>query len=239
MPFLLDLFCGAGGCSEGYRRAGFDQIIGVDLHPQPRYPFRFIQADALVVLGWMTTHQGRFPIDWPGGRREWLGPFDLVHASPPCQGYSSANRRYNKPHPQHIATVRNRLQQLAGVYCIENVDGAVKELQSPVRVCGGYFNLLTWRHRLFESNAPIVGTPHKHTQRNIPVYGTFDGRRLWTRTNGSELRAVRSVAEAQVALGISWTGHKRELAEAIPPAYTEYIGRQLLTHLQQKAEAVA
>lgn len=205
MPKLLDLFCGAGGSAMGYHRAGFE-VIGVDIHPQPRYPFEFHQGDAMT---------------WP------LEGFDVIHASPPCQGYSSANRRFYAPHPLLIKPLRKRFQAHGARYVIENVEGASKHLVQSVRICGGALNLGTWRHRLFECSVSIVGTGHDHSRPNVPVYGPLDGRRLWTRKDGSELRAAKTLSQAQTAMGIDWMVWP-ELKESIPPAYTEYIGRQLL-----------
>lgn len=190
----------------GYHRAGFE-VIGVDIKPQPRYPFEFHQADAL-----------SFPLDG----------FDVVHASPPCQGYSSANRRFYKAHPLLIEVTRQRLAGRA--YVLENVDGARRHLVNPARVCGGALGLGTWRHRLFEGRG-LMGTSHDHTRPNLPVYGRLDGRRLWTRKDGTELRAPKILTDAQTAMDINWMTWD-ELREAIPPAYTEYIGKQLLEALR-------
>ncbi len=189
----------------GYSRAGFE-VVGVDIKPQPHYPFEFHQADALT-----------YPLDG----------FDAIHASPPCQGYSSANRKHYKPHPLLIEATRELLTGRR--YVLENVEGARRHLIDPVRVCGGALGLGTWRHRLFEG-VRLAGTAHDHSRPNLPVYGWLDGRRLWTRKDGTELRAARTLAEAQVAMGIDWMTWD-ELREAIPPAYTEWVGRQLMVAL--------
>jgi DNA (cytosine-5)-methyltransferase 1 len=135
-PRILDLFCGAGGASAGYARAGFD-VVGVDLNPQPRYPFEFHQADALT-----------FPLDG----------FDAIHASPPCQAYSTMRRGLwkDREHPDLIAPIRDRLIGADVPYVIENVEGARRLLVNPVLLCGTMFGLGTKegnqlrRHRYFE-----------------------------------------------------------------------------------------
>lgn len=209
----------------GYHRAGFD-VVGVDIRPQPRYPFAFHQADAL-----------EFPLDG----------FDAVHASPPCQAYTQMSARWRKleggranSHPDLIGPVRDRLVFWGGPYVIENVVGAKRKMRQPITLSGASFGLRVHRPRLFESNvlllAPArVGAPGDH----IGVYGDRpDGRRLWTRTrlNGdgrkrSHYRAARSTEDARDAMGIDWM-EWRELAESIPPAFTEYLGRQLLAAIE-------
>ena len=200
---LLDLFCGAGGCSMGYHRAGFE-VVGVDINPQPRYPFEFHQADAMT-----------FPLDG----------FDVIHASPPCQGYTTMNNRWGSDSPLLIAETRKRL---AGrTYIIENVCGAKNELINPIRLSGELFGLRVHRPRLFEINPWILSFQLPPRQENpVAVYGKHDQRRLWTRTDGSELRCA-TLEDALPAMGIDWMEWD-ELKEAIPPAYTEWIGKQLM-----------
>jgi DNA (cytosine-5)-methyltransferase 1 len=229
-PRLLDLFCGAGGAAVGYSRAGFD-VVGVDRAWQPYYPFRFCWADALEYL------------------RE-LGPsvrdrFDALHASPPCQRYSEGGRRYPQvqaEHPDLIAPTRALLVETGLPYVIENVNGALRELRDPVRICARAVGLPRMaRHRLFETNWPLT-TPacacSTKSSVTIGVYGDRpDGRELNTWYPGSA-RAPRSLAEAQEAMGMDWAdwvGTK----EAIPPAYTDLIGRQLLAHLARVQAAAA
>jgi DNA (cytosine-5)-methyltransferase 1 len=216
-PLLLDLFCCQGGASMGYHRAGFD-VVGVDIDPQPHYPFEFHQADALA-----------FPLDG----------FDVIHASPPCQGYMSFNNlnaeRYGHrtDHPLLIEPVRRRLRAQGVPYVIENVPGAPLEKQ--LTLCGSMFGLGVRRHRHFESSELMMGQPRcAHTQAEVGVYGKLDGRRLWTRTDGSEVRAARTLAQAQAAMGIGWMDWDG-LRESIPPAYTEYIGAMLMATLGQVA----
>jgi len=209
-PRLLDLFCGAGGAAAGYHRAGFD-VVGVDIAPQPNYPFEFVQADALEMA--------------EGARAD----FDAIHASPPCQAYSTMGQRFPETqadHPDLIAPTRALLEQSGLPYVIENVMGARREMHSPYRLCGSSFGLRLQRHRLFETNFPMLVPQCQHTGDEIPVYGKLDGRRLWTRSDGSELRSARTLAEASDAMGIDWMTWD-ELTQAIPPAYTEHIGSYL------------
>lgn len=225
-PLLLDLFCGAGGAAVGYHRAGFD-VVGVDIKPQPNYPYGFIQMDALEARhGWMI-----------------LG-FDTIHASPPCQAYTLMSQRPNQAvtrasHPRQIEPVRELLQATGLPYVIENVVGA--PLRSPLLVCGSMFDppLGVQRHRLFESNCMMLRLPCRHELIPDPigVFGSHpDGGRTWTRKDGHKpLRRAASVEEAQEVMGIDWTDDWDEIREAIPPAYTEFIGAQLLEHLRVSA----
>lgn len=210
-PLLLDLFCGAGGCSMGYHRAGFD-VTGVDINPQPRYPFKFIQADAMT-----------FPLDG----------YDVIHASPPCQAYCALRHLYpEKRYPDLVAWTRDRLIAAKVPFVIENVPKS--PLLHPVKLCGSAFDLRVRRHRMFESNVEIHGCLcfHKRQGHPIDVSGT-GGRRVNRRTNdhGGNSNKPRNLAEARESIGIDWMTRK-ELSQAIPPAYTEYIGKQLLLQLR-------
>lgn len=141
-PLLLDLFSGAGGAAVGYHRAGFD-VVGVDIEPQPDYPFRFYRHDALQFLA------------------EHARLFDAVHASPPCQHYCRTNRGNSGNHlayPDLVADIRRALERTALPYVIENVPGA--PLHDPVTLCGEMFGLRVIRHRLFESNLPLLQPEH-------------------------------------------------------------------------------
>lgn len=134
-PRLLDLFCGAGGAAMGYHRAGFE-VVGVDIKPQPRYPFEFIQYDA---LGFVASH----------GKE-----FDAIHASPPCHEYSTATRhRKNRgiTYPDLLPGTQKALRGIGKPYVIENVPGAKALLSDPMLLCGGMFDLGVMRHRYFES----------------------------------------------------------------------------------------
>lgn len=205
-PRLLDLFCGAGGAAMGYSRAGFD-VVGVDIKPQPHYPFEFIQGDAV-----------RF---W-----ELLWDWDVVHASPPCQAFTAYRRRgagVGEGYPNLIARLRQNLIAFGHPYVIENVPGA--PLYDPVRLCGSSFRLDVRRHRLFESNVAIPVPPCDHS---------WQTPRFPPATNRTNLRSTVEVGVYRIpldvqrkAMGIDWMD-LHELSEAIPPAYTEHVGAHLL-----------
>lgn len=206
----LDLFCGAGGASMGLHRAGFD-VIGVDIKPQPRYPFTFVRGNAL-----------QPPFD--------LSQFDFIWASPPCQAHVSLRWMWNaKEHDNLIPQTRSMLQDAGVPYAIENVPGA--PLKSGIELCGTMFGLGTddaelRRHRRFELSwlMPIFGLPtceHGIKSRVIGVYGGH-GRDRRRKVNTQDF----STAHRREAMGIEWmTG--QELSEAIPPAYAEFIGRAM------------
>jgi DNA (cytosine-5)-methyltransferase 1 len=207
---LLDLFCGAGGAAVGYDRAGFE-VVGIDIHPQPRYPFRFLQADALTAL------------DDPS----FLRSFDVVHASPPCQAYSALKhlgKQGHMPRFYFVEKVRERLEAAGVQYVIENVVGA--PLNNSIMLCGQYFGLKVRRHRLFESNAFCSAPECKpyHKPGTVGVYG--DHPQI-----SKGMNRAHTLAQARAAMGIEWMNW-HELCEAIPPAYTEYLGRQLIAQLR-------
>jgi DNA (cytosine-5)-methyltransferase 1 len=228
---LLDLFCGAGGAAMGYHRAGFD-VVGVDIAPQKHYPFEFHQADALEYLA------------------EHGVEFSAIHASPPCQAFSDLRHMPNHhDHVSLIEPVRRLLIASGRPFVIENVEGA--PLFDPVVLCGTMFglgvkdaNAELWRHRQFEINWPRFLVPpcnHRAKSRVIGVYGGHgrDRRRVITvvgHTGGSSNRdgcQQFTVAQRAEAMGIDWmTG--AELSQAIPPAYTEFIGRQLMQYLEER-----
>ena len=206
-PLLLDLFCGAGGAAMGYHRAGFD-VIGVDIAPQPHYPFDFIQADALT----------------PPVR---LGAFDAIHASPPCQGYTTMNNRHGSSIARSIEPTRALLAGSGLPWVLENVPGARSRMVNPVRLTGEQFGLGVHRPRLFEMNwLALTPSPAPRQDDPVAVYGRNDGRRLWTRADGSELH-VADLESARCGMGMPWAEWDG-IREAIPPAYTEFIGAQLL-----------
>jgi len=217
-PRLLDLFCCAGGAGVGYARAGFD-VVGVDINPQPRYPLTFMQADALKL------------------DTEFIATFDAIHASPPCQSYSDLAKRNRNAHewPRLIEPVREMLIRSGLPYVIENVEGA--PLLNPIVLCGTMFpGLRVIRHRLFETTFQILTPPHRkhpvcHTfDKRKSQYGKTDEMRDFVSVNGG---GNCSVAAARDAMGIDWMT-KNELNEAIPPAYTQLIGEQLLAHLRTR-----
>jgi DNA (cytosine-5)-methyltransferase 1 len=208
-PRLLDLFCGAGGASMGYHRAGFE-VTGVDLAPQPRYPFHFIQADALTVS---------------------LDGYDAVAASPPCQAYTDLRHRTRGEYQDLIAETRRLLQATGLPYVIENVVGA--PLTRSVVLCGSSFGLgangrQLRRHRIFECSFPILAPPCQHCGQPVGVYGTGGGGQM---TRGYK---AAGVAEAREALGTPWMT-LAECAQAIPPAFTEHVGFYLLSAIRQVA----
>lgn len=220
---LLDLFCGCGGCSVGYARAGFD-VTGVDLAPMTRYPFMdLVQDDALAVLRDVS----------------YVAEFDAIHASPPCQRYSVTAARWNSrdAHPDLVPPVRDLLRASGKPYIIENVVGA--PLLTPVMLCGSMFGLgfdgaILRRHRLFETNFPLTAPPDAcQGKRAVGVYGTGGA---WARTAPGGGGVKVSGADAAQALGIDWTDYQPVLAQAIPPAYTEHIGRQLLYYLDHSSD---
>lgn len=214
---ILDLFCGAGGAAKGYHDAGFE-VVGVDISPQPNYPYTFIQSDAMYML-----EQVGF-----------LRTFDAIHTSPPCQSYSDlAHRNGNGASwPRLIDPVRKLLDDSGLPYVIENVEGA--PLIDPVVLCGVMFDeLRVIRHRLFETNWTLTAPPHgKH-----PLVFTYDKRKRHYGKLNQDTSYVQvtgggncTVANKRSAMGINWmTGH--ELNESIPPAYTEWIGKQLDRYL--------
>jgi DNA (cytosine-5)-methyltransferase 1 len=209
---LLDLFCGAGGCSVGYHRAGFD-VEGVDINPQPNYPDTFHQADAMT-----------FPLDG----------YDAIHASPVCYAWSKMRdcRPGSKDdQPDLITPLRPRLEATDVPYVIENVPGA--PLHNPVQICGSGLGMPLQRHRLFESNIPLWGVPCAHGQNPWnPAYGHSTGRKKRRVPVIGEWRIRPELQHA--AMGIDWMTLE-ELTEAIPPAYCEHIGGLLLAHMEQAA----
>ena len=215
-PKLLDLYSGAGGAAMGYHRAGFD-VVGVDIAPQPRYPFEFHRGDALEFLA-AHGHE-----------------FDAIHASPPCQSYSRTGNLADaqggrRSDVRLIEPTREALSALGVPYIIENVEGA--PLKAPLLLCGSMFGLRVRRHRLFEAPVFIFGQGCDHKGQGRPVGVLNWGK--WGHEIPRGGRQAASLSDAQDAMGIDWMP-RRELAEAIPPAYTEYIGRQLLAHVQASA----
>jgi DNA (cytosine-5)-methyltransferase 1 len=194
-PRLLDLFCGAGGAGMGYHRAGFE-VVGVDIKPQPHYPFEFHQADALT-----------FPLEG----------FDAIHASPPCQAYSIMRHLpwlKGRDYWDSIPPTRERLAEARVPWVIENVQGAPLD---GIMLCGQMFGLVlpdgrpVYRHRLFESTVPMLAPGHPRHYR-IQRPGSMLGQRASEMADG---------------MGIDWMT-KAGRGQAIPPAYTEWVGQRLL-----------
>ncbi len=213
---MLDLFAGSGGSAQGYAQAGFE-VVGVDLAPMPRYPYEFHVADALT-----------FP----------LAGFDCYHASPVCQGYTELNSTGKEHHAKLIPAIRERLQATGKPFIIENVDGARSELPGSITLCGSMFGLGVQRHRLFESNVLLFAPGHcRHGKGCISVHGhsIWDSSlRGTTRKDGRVRPGIVSFEAGCEAMQINWMTQE-ELTQAIPPAYTYELGRQLLAYLESEA----
>ena len=226
-PLLLDLFCGAGGAGQGYRRAGFD-VLGVDINPQPDYPGDFIQADALAIL----QRRADNPRRWAPS--PLFHNVAAIHASPPCQASCTLTKGTNqgREYRQMIPAVRDLLARIGLPCVIENVQGS--DLRRDLTLCGEMFDLGVIRHRYFEVSVPvqpIAHRPHRgrvagwrhgewHDGPYFAVYGQGGGK--------------GSIEQWQQAMGIDWTRDRRSLAEAIPPAYTQFIGEQLMEFLTDR-----
>jgi DNA (cytosine-5)-methyltransferase 1 len=210
---LLDLFCGAGGAGEGYRQAGFE-VTGIDIVPQPKTRHRFICADAFQYLD---AHSSEY---------------DAIHASPPCQAYSKAAKQWRKEGRKYldmISETRMRLKSTGKPWIIENVPGS--PLRNPVLLNGSMFNLRIHRPRLFETNFPLnfmlepqqypvkMGRPIREGDVVQPV-GHFSGVDYTARE-----------------MGCHWMGQS-ELAQAIPPAYTQWIGEQLIRYISPATDVI-
>lgn len=208
---LLDLFCGAGGASMGYYLAGFDEIVGVDIAPMPRYPFDFVMGDA---LDYCKQH----------GRE-----FDIIHASPPCQAYSVTKSLSRKDHPDLVALTRQVLLETGKPFVIENVPGA--PLINPLMLCGTMFGLRVIRHRLFETYPYTIWFPPASCRHDGRVSGSvrYDGRRRDLENfDYLTVTGYNYVADyGRRAMGIEWMTME-ELSQAVPPAYTRYIGEQII-----------
>jgi DNA (cytosine-5)-methyltransferase 1 len=191
---LLDLYCCQGGAAKGYAASGLFDVVGVDIEPQPRYPFDFIQADALDYL----AQHGR--------------DYDFIHASPPCQKYTRARKLQGNEHHDFIPDTRNLIQLTGKPFVIENVPGA--PLRNPVELCGTMFGLKTYRHRLFESNFLIKTPAHiDHEEPSVKM-----GRPV---KEGQFVHIVghfSGVPLAREIMGMPWA-NQYGLAQAIPPAY--------------------
>lgn len=215
-PRLLDLFCGSGGAGEGYSRAGFE-VVGIDIEPMPRYPFEFHQDDALEYL------------------REHGHEFDAIHASPPCQGYSVMANATGREAVKMIPQTRDLLQVIGRPYLIENVELAAAEMQGYVTLCGTMFGLRVRRHRLFEMwpSAPLLMPPCSCKN------GVRDGRLIGQMLSGKVAhgrtpRHGYTEAQRREAIGVPWMT-TMEARQAIPPAYTEFLGHHLMSSLEVPA----
>jgi DNA (cytosine-5)-methyltransferase 1 len=212
----------------GYSRAGFE-VVGVDIKPQPNYPFEFVQADALDVLESINN----------GGRWYWeIGEPAAIHASPPCQGYSLTQRLHGRIHLDLVDPVRSVLPY-GTPYVIENVVGA--PLVNPVILCGSSFGLAVKRHRLFECDPFFVmAPPCQHpTEKKYPTHARKDKAQLspFVHIYGTGGGAGKDIDLWRWAMDVPWMQTKAEIAESIPPAYTEFIGTQLMAHLNATVAA--
>ena len=204
---ILVTYCCQGGDSMGWYLAGFD-VTGVDKDPQPRYPFTFIQGDAVEYI------------------RAHGHEYDLVAGSPPCQAHSRAWKIQQREHPRLIAPTREAMQATGRPWIIENVEEARDELRDPVMLCGASFGLHTYRHRLFEASFPITVPEHQpHTQHTVKM-----GRPL---REGDWYHAVGNFSNVPYVkrdMGVEWMT-RDGIRECIPPAYGQYMGQQFLNHL--------
>lgn len=246
-PWILDTFCGGGGAAVGYYRAGFN-VVGVDINPQPRYPFRFILDDAmdcLEMLAWDGCYDMP-PYDRHEFRHIHVSELAAIHASPPCQAYSVATKcrpGLAEKYPKLIGPVRELLKGIGLPYIIENVPGA--PLHDPVWLCGCQFGCFTeWpgkglvrlqRKRGFETNWRLPQPSchhHSHAIKSIPVFGhNAPGNR-------PDLRGRGYAKAAREVMGIDWM-NREEMAEAIPPVYTNYVGNHLWNWLASQGSEIA
>jgi DNA (cytosine-5)-methyltransferase 1 len=232
-PLLLDAYCGAGGIAWGYWLAGF-AVIGIDHQPQPHYPFPFFQGDAVKALGDLIAGK---PLSFTYQPTGSVVPYRLkdvaaIHASCPCQFatvYGNNKAHVKQDHPNLIPPTRELLAATGLPYVIENVYGARAHLKDPVMLCGTSFGIEVRRHRLFESTVTIPSVPCDH--------GRFTARKYPGSSNRPNGRTVCNIGEyrvplavQQAAIGISWM-NLAEIAQAIPPCYTEFIGMFLMNDL--------
>jgi DNA (cytosine-5)-methyltransferase 1 len=217
---VLDLYCCGGGAGYGYWLADLD-VTGIDVEPQPDYPFEFVQADAIEYL----LEHGHL--------------FDFIHASPPCQAHSDLKNTWNAhEHEDLIPATREALRAVGRPYVIENVEGA--PLKDPVILCGSMFGLGTAdyqlaRHRQFEPSFRLPQPADLCKADSRPVVGVYGGkvrnrRAIATGSQRSRVGTTLPLETGQEAMGIGWLNRKK-LSQAIPPAYTEWIARQWLAGL--------
>jgi DNA (cytosine-5)-methyltransferase 1 len=209
-PRLLDLFCGAGGCSAGYHRAGFS-VTGVDMCKQPNYPFEFFHTDALEFL----EENGK--------------DYDVIAASPPCQCYTPLRALHpGKEYPDLLPITRVQLILSGKPWIMENVMTAP---MGGVVLCGGMFGLRVYRHRRFASSMPL--TAPRHPKHRV-LTSTLKGQKCWDAGLNISVTGAVTVSVARLAMGIDWMGGK-EISQAIPPSYTEYLGKQVMDLLFRKS----
>jgi DNA (cytosine-5)-methyltransferase 1 len=209
-PLLLDTFCKAGGTSMGYYKAGFE-VIGVDIEPQKRYPFEFHQGDALEFI------------------RKYGSDFDVIAGSPPCQDYTPLKALTGKTYPRLIKATREAIKEIGKPYIIENVAGAKFQLDNPIMLCGTMFELRVIRHRYFECN-PAIWWPPNQCQHVGKASGNKNYKGKSRSLDDYEYLTITGhdfrVKDARIAMDIDWMIGD-ELREAIPPAYTEWLGNEM------------
>lgn len=203
---LLDLFCGAGGASDGYARAGFE-VVGVDIAPQPHYPYAFFRGDVFKLA------------------KDWMATFDLIHASPPCQHftkYRNVVKDITDRYEDHLAATIDMLAPYP--YVIENVPGA--PMRADAVLCGSMFGLNVMRHRWFQTSFPLMSPACNHKGWERQFKSSTDRPNLrYTIEVGSWDEPIE---RQKAAMGIDRPISVRELSEAIPPAYTEWLGVQFI-----------
>jgi DNA (cytosine-5)-methyltransferase 1 len=216
-PRLLDLFCCQGGAGKGYDDAGFD-VTGVDINPQPRYPYRFVQADA---ISFVLAHGAEF---------------DFIHASPPCQHDTACQRIQGNAHPDLIAPTRAALEAMGRPWVMENVGGAVPKLRGPVMLCGPMFGVETYRHRFFETGGGFRLAQPDHPAHTVPQAKM--GRPVPPGHYGQFVGNFSGVDLARRVMSMPWM-NRDGIRECIPPAYAEHIGRAALAQLAPALEVAA
>jgi DNA (cytosine-5)-methyltransferase 1 len=215
--YVLDAYCCQGGASMGYHLAGFE-VVGVDIDPQPRYPFTFIQADAVEHI------------------RRYGSAFHLIAGSPPCQRYSLAQKIQGREHPDLIGPTREAMRSTGRPYVIENVEEARPELIDPVMLCGASFGLGTYRHRLFETGGGLELTVPGHPVHDRPL--TKMGRPRKPGEMAHYVGNFSGVEEARQDMQVPWM-NRDGIRESIPPAYARWIGEQAARHLTAAALSAA
>ncbi len=233
-PKMLDLFCCEGGASTGYANAGFD-LYGVDHEPQDAYPFPIYIGDALDALDRLIAGEA-LPFTQPNGDIEWLtlADFAALGASPPCQAHSTITPDKSK-HVDLIPPTRERLSATGLPFIMENVEGARRTMDNAVKLCGSSFGLRVRRHRYFETNLDHVWSlPCRHAEQGRPigVYGDHPQDDTEYRRPDGTRRGdkAKTIDEARDVMGMPWaTWHGT--TQAVPPAYTEFLGHQLAAHL--------
>lgn len=242
-PRLLDLFSCAGGAAKGYTDAGFD-VYGIDIVPQPRYPYPHHVGDAVAVLRELIAGAA-VTFTQPDGQAIalTLADFAVVHASPPCQAFSKTRTLHSNTHPELVEPTRDALVASGLPWVIENVVGA--PLIDPLVLCGTEFGMVApdvdgvllkvVRHRLFESSIPLMGNGgcrHDRSIQTATIYGAGGGWAPAHRDSPDRRGGyIPATSVIQKLLGIDWMT-KHEMSQVVPPVMAEHIGRQLLTHLE-------